>query len=130
MGDATIYRGGCLCGAVRFEATGPAQKPHGCACEFCRRHTGAPAAYWVEFPRERVAWTGAAGKPATWRSSDYSSRAFCPTCGSSLGAIDDAPVVALLIGAFDDASRPEFLPEYHAFEDGRPDWYAAGKHLG
>ena len=28
---------------------------------------------------------GAAGKPATWRSSDYSSRAFCPTCGSSPG---------------------------------------------
>ncbi|WP_238348158.1 hypothetical protein [Pseudomonas mosselii] len=27
--------------------------------------------------------------------------AFCATCGSSLGAIDDAPTVALLLGSFD-----------------------------
>ncbi|MGO0760742.1 GFA family protein, partial [Citrobacter freundii] len=27
------------------------------------------------------------------------SRAFCPQCGSSVGAIDDAPVIALLAGA-------------------------------
>ena len=44
-----IYRGGCLCGAIRFEATGAAEKPHTCSCKFCQRHTGALTASWVEF---------------------------------------------------------------------------------
>ena len=117
-----IHSGGCLCGAVRFEATGPAEKPHTCSCRFCQRHTGTPTAAWVEFPAGRIAWTGAAGRPSTWRSSDYSSRAFCPACGSSIGAIDDEPVVALLVGSFDDPTDPAFMPEYHSFEDCRPGW--------
>jgi hypothetical protein len=107
-----IHTGGCLCGAIRFEATGPAEKPHTCA----------PTAAWVEFPAERLKWTGAGAKPSTWRSSDYSSRAFCPACGSSIGAIDDEPVVALLIGGFDDPADPAFTPQYHSFEDCRPGW--------
>ena len=116
------YSGGCLCGAIRFEATGPAEKPHTCSCRFCQQHTGAPTAAWVEFPTERLQWTGAGGKPSTWRSSDYSSRAFCPACGSSIGAVDDEPVVALLIGGFDEPSDPDLAPQYHSFEDCRPVW--------
>ncbi|SEM69430.1 Uncharacterized conserved protein [Pseudomonas sp. ok272] len=97
----TTYHGGCLCGWIRFAALGPADNPHTCECRFCQQHTGALSAPWVEFPRERVTWTGEGGMPATFRSSDYSSRAFCPRCGSSIGAIDDAPTVALLLGGFD-----------------------------
>lgn len=118
----TIYTGGCLCGSIRFEAVGPAAKPHACSCKFCQRHTGALTASWVEFPRERVKWLGPGVAPATWRSSDYSSRAFCAKCGSSLGAIDDDPMVALLIGTFDDSHAPELEPEYHSFEGGKPAW--------
>lgn len=118
----TIYTGGCLCGAIRFEATAPAEKPHTCSCRFCQQHSGAPTAAWVEFPAERVAWTGTGGTPSTWRSSDYSSRAFCPACGSSIGAVDDDPVVAFLIGGFDDPRDSALAPQYHSFEDCRPDW--------
>ena len=118
-----IFHGGCLCGAIRFEADGPALNPHTCSCDFCRRHTGAPSASWVEFPLESVRWTGAGGAPATWRSSAYSSRAFCPACGSSLGAIDDQPTVALLTGTFDDMNAEGLAPEYHSFEDAKPRWW-------
>lgn len=118
-----IYRGGCLCGAIRFEATGVPGNPHTCSCDICRRHTGAATVSWVEFPSDAVIWTGPGDKPSTYRSSDYSSRAFCPACGSSLGAIDDAPVIALLHGAFDAADAPELRPLSHSFEDERPRWW-------
>ncbi|QRI64173.1 GFA family protein [Shinella sp. PSBB067] len=118
----TILSGGCLCGAVRFAARGPAEKPHTCSCRFCQRHTGAPTAAWVEFPAGSITWTGPGGAPSTWRSSDYSSRAFCPACGSSIGAIDDEPVIALLVGGFDDPADPALAPQYHSFEDCRPRW--------
>ncbi len=120
---STTYRGGCLCGFIRFTAQGPAQNPHSCSCRNCQQHSGAPTVLWVEFPRECIEWTGEGGKPALYRSSDYSSRAFCPRCGSSLGAIDDEPVVALLVGTFDDPTAEDFKPEYHSFEDRRPRWW-------
>lgn len=122
-GHSDIRHGGCLCGAIRFEAVGQPGNPHACSCESCRRHTGAPSVGWVEYPRSMLRWTGPGGAPAVYRSSDYSSRAFCPHCGSSLGAIDDAPTVALLIGAFDEHRDPALRPDGHSFEDGRPSWW-------
>lgn len=117
------YAGGCLCGHIRFEATAPAHKPHTCSCRMCQRHGGALTASWVEFPRESVKWTGPGGMPKTFRSSDYSSRAFCPKCGSSIGAIDDKPTIALLLGVFDTPNRKELMPTYHSFRGGRPKWW-------
>lgn len=119
----TIHEGGCLCGQIRFRATGPAGWPHTCSCKMCQRHSGALTVAWVEFPRDRVAWTGPGGAPATWRSSERSSRAFCPTCGSTLGAIDDAPVVALVLGTFDANNRKALMPEGHSYVSGRPRWW-------
>jgi hypothetical protein len=118
-----LHLGGCLCGSIRFEATGPALKPHTCSCRKCQRHTGALTAVWVEFPKADVVWNGQGGPPATWRSSDYSSRAFCPQCGSSLGAIDDQPVVALMLGAFDKPNYKELVPKYHSYISSKPRWW-------
>lgn len=128
-GDAMtgeVFRGGCLCGRIRYEAHGSAGKPHTCSCRMCQRHTGALTAAWVEFPRDRVQWTGAGGTPSTYRSSDYSSRAFCSHCGSSIGAIDDDPTIALLVGSLDATDDEALAPTYHSFEDGRPRWWCVG----
>lgn len=119
----TTYQGGCLCGFIRYSAQGPAEKPHTCSCRNCQQHSGALTTLWVEFPRDRIEWTGPGGAPALYRSSDYSSRAFCPRCGSSLGAVDDEPVIALLVGGFDDPTGTELKPEYHSFEDCQPAWW-------
>lgn len=118
-----LYTGGCLCGAIRFEALGPAEEPHTCSCGMCRRHTGALTVAWVEFAREAVTWTGPGGAPSVYRSSDRSSRAFCPTCGGTLGAIDDQPVVVLLLGAFDQPTSKELMPTRHSYRTGRPKWW-------
>ena len=123
MAKALTHTGGCLCGAIRFTATGPALKPHSCSCKMCQRHSGALTTVWVEFPADAVAWTGPAGTPATYRSSDFSSRAFCQTCGSTLGAIDDAPVIALLIGTFDKTHSADLVPTSHSYRGGRPTWW-------
>ncbi|WP_210333648.1 GFA family protein [Rhizobium sp. ARZ01] len=121
-----MHSGGCLCGWIRFEAIGPAERPHTCSCKMCQRHTGALTAAWVEFPRDRVRWTGPGGEPSTFRSSAYSSRAFCGKCGSSIGAVDEDPTIALLVGGFDEADGDGLMPAYHSFEDGRPLWWCVG----
>jgi len=103
--------------------TGTAAKPHTCSCRMCQRHSGALTTAWVEFPREAVRWTGPGGAPSLYRSSDYSSRAFCPTCGSTLGAVDDAPVVALVLGVFDKPGAKDLMPTSHSFRGARPRWW-------
>jgi hypothetical protein len=115
--------GGCLCGAIRFRVTGTPGLPHTCSCATCRRHSGALTLGWVEFPAEQVQWVGPGGQPATWRSSPRSSRAFCRNCGSTIGAIDDAPVVALATGAFDRPHLKALAPAFHSYRSRRPRWW-------
>lgn len=123
MARLKLHTGGCLCGALRFEAEAPAARPHTCSCKMCQRHTGALTATWVEFPRDAVRWVGPGGVPAVWRSSEISSRAFCSQCGSSLGAIDDAPTIALLLGCFDRQASIELRPTFHSYRSTRPKWW-------
>ena len=117
-----VFSGGCLCGAIRFTATGGGNA-HTCSCDMCQKQTGAQTVVWIEFAAQNVQWTGEGGCPATWRSSGYSSRAFCPVCGRSLGAIADSPTIALFSGVFDEPDQPEFAPRHHAFDDMMPAWW-------
>ena len=100
----TLLSGGCLCGHITFIAANPGAS-HSCSCDLCQKHTGAQS--------------------AVWRSSEDSSRAFCPRCGSSLGAIDDGPIIALLSGVFDQNQDARFAPASHSFEDMKPQWWRA-----
>jgi len=115
-----VYDGGCLCGAIRFQATGPAGWPHTRSCRMCQRHSGSLTLARVEFPREAVRWTGPGGEPARWRSWAMSGRAFCPICGSTSGALDDAATVALVLGSFDAPNRVELAPVSHCHVTPRP----------
>jgi hypothetical protein len=123
MAKPKTLEGGCLCGNIRFETTGVPEFPHTCSCRMCQRHTGSLTAAWVEFPKDAVRWTGPGGVPATYASSEASSRAFCPQCGSSIGAIDNAPVVALLTGVFDKPHLKELKPASHSYKGSRPKWW-------
>lgn len=123
MAKEKTYGGGCLCGEIRFIAIGPAQKPHTCSCKQCQRHSGTLTQVWIEFSQDQVKWVGPGGEPARWRSSDWSSRAFCPTCGSTIGAIDDKPTLALALGTFDSPNRKELAPKSHSYVSKRPKWW-------
>jgi hypothetical protein len=51
-GTIEQLEGGCLCGAVRFIATGQPKGIYWCHCQSCRRHTGAPVAVFAVFDCE------------------------------------------------------------------------------
>ena len=114
--------GGCLCGFVKFTAANPSSA-HTCSCDICQKHSGCQTAVWLEFDSEEVEWTGEGGMPSLFRSSATSSRAFCSRCGSSVGAIDDTLVTALLSGVFDQNKHALFSPQSHSFEDMKPEWW-------
>jgi hypothetical protein len=84
------FEGGCLCGAVRFRAAGPASNATLCHCRTCRRAAAAPLVAWVTFAAAGFGFTR--GEPMRYRSSALVVRAFCGQCGTPLTyARDDEP---------------------------------------
>ncbi len=73
--------GGCLCGAVRYRATGPLRDVVFCHCTRCRRTHGHFAAY-TSCPRERLELVEQRG--LRWYEADGRRRGFCSVCGASV----------------------------------------------
>lgn len=80
--DATIAHGGCLCGAVRYEARGAGFHATLCHCASCWRASGAPVVAWVTFPASGFRFSR--GEPRRFRSSAQVERTFCGACGTPL----------------------------------------------
>ena len=78
----TSMTGGCLCGAVRYEAIGPARALTLFHCTSCRLAAGAPSLAWAVFESDGFRFT--AGAPTTFASSPGVTRGFCGACGTSL----------------------------------------------
>ena len=55
--SAITTMGGCLCGAVRYEATGRPYNVSHCHCIDCRRASGAPFVTWASFRRSEFRFT-------------------------------------------------------------------------
>jgi len=69
------FMGGCLCGGVRFAASGKPYRVGLCHCLGCRKHHGALFHASAIFPQDAVRIDG--------ETRDYAGRFFCPRCGSS-----------------------------------------------
>ena len=52
------WTGGCLCGAVRYQAEADPMRAVICHCVICRRVSGAPMMCFVHFPAEAFRWLG------------------------------------------------------------------------
>jgi hypothetical protein len=118
--SATTYRGGCLCGSVRYEAGGNATNLCYCHCTSCRRASGAPFVPWGTFARER--FTVTQGKLAEYRSSAAVARGFCATCGTSITYRHDRrpAEIDIALATLDD---PNLLkPEAHIWVEDKVSW--------
>ena len=73
-------QGHCLCGAVEITIDAPAREIEICQCSMCRRWSGA---IYTAQTGESVTIEGE-DKASVYRSSEWTERAFCGTCGSHL----------------------------------------------
>lgn len=98
-----MLRGGCHCGAVKFEVPDQAAFSTVCHCHDCRRQSGAPMLAWAMVPKAAVA---VQGQPKVYSSSESGQRSFCPACGAGLffsnGMLDNMGMMQVRIAALDD----------------------------
>lgn len=78
----TSIIGGCLCGAVRYQANESPIDSAYCHCSMCQRWTGAPVSAGLGFRIAALQITR--GQPRFYNSSTSAERGFCSDCGSSI----------------------------------------------
>ncbi len=101
--------GRCLCGAVTIRLSGHRPEVSACHCIMCQRWTGGAYFMFTAEPEEMTV----TGEVARYRSSSFSERAFCPTCGSHLWLRDDTGPVELMPGLFEAARSFPLISEIY-----------------
>jgi hypothetical protein len=105
------FTGGCLCGSVRFVATGRPYRVGLCHCLDCRKHHGALFYAAAMFPRDAVTVEGDTG--------EYAGRCFCPRCGSSVFS-RSGDEIELNLGSLD--APDQLTPIYECWTVRREAW--------
>src|SRR5438309_8313720 len=94
--------GGCLCGSIRYEATGQPYNTAHCHCLDCRRSSGAPFVTWASFRRKDFRFVKGQPREIEWARR---RRSFCPQCGTPLTFISGPDEVDVTVCSFDDPAR-------------------------
>jgi hypothetical protein len=115
--------GGCLCGALRYEARGEPTMMGHCYCADCRKASGSGFIPFMGFKASALRFTGPTRQSVTKsaRGSD-AVRNFCAVCGSLVfgGVVGKDDAHTIYAGSLDDPSC--FFPRIAIFAAGRPDW--------
>ncbi|TMX41415.1 GFA family protein [Vibrio rotiferianus] len=117
------YQGGCLCGGVSIEITGPIKHVMHCHCKMCRKAHGSSFASFGLVSVEDFKITGTTNI-RTYKSSKNVLRTFCGICSSNIEWIDNSEFNegyrSFALGLLDT----EFVPdsEEHIFVSNEVKW--------
>ena len=119
--------GGCLCGRVKYQVSGPFDMFYLCHCSQCRRSTGSAHAANIFTTEDRLEWL--AGEDLVKRyipdQEGVISKAFCTHCGS-LVPYTSLKSGRLIIPAGSLNEPPGIEPNNNIFWRDRADWYDDG----
>eukprot|EP00123_Amoebidium_parasiticum_P021389 comp6639_c0_seq1/m.2413 comp6639_c0_seq1/g.2413 ORF comp6639_c0_seq1/g.2413 comp6639_c0_seq1/m.2413 type:complete len:166 (-) comp6639_c0_seq1:286-783(-) len=109
-----ILGGGCYCGNIRYQITGPKKNETYCHCSICRRVISAPSVPWFTVSRKDFRIISG-GEITYFRSSDKAKRGFCNKCGSGLTfeSTDHPNEIDLTICSLDDPTKA--TPKDHIY---------------
>ncbi len=119
---AVPVNGGCLCGAVRYEARAFLNSAYYCHCTICQKTTGAPFEIGVLVAAGSLRFTK--GAPSYFRSTQFGKRGFCAACGSRLlwAAVDDADAWQTNVAACSLDIPSDVRPSCHTYTDTMLPW--------
>jgi hypothetical protein len=128
--DKKRYTGGCLCGALRYEAEDEPKFMGHCYCADCRKASGSGFIPFMGFPAGAVRLTGETRKFVSKAASGGDAvRNSCPVCGGVVfgGEVGKDTMFTIYAGSLDDPSL--FHPTVAIFTRGRPAWAAVPPDL-
>ena len=117
-----MLRGSCLCGAVRYEVTGPVHDVHHCHCSMCRKAHGTAFSTFARLRAGDFRIVAGGDDVRRHRSSPPIERTFCGTCGARLTVrFDGMPdAIWVSVGTMDD--DPGIRAGAHMFVASKAPW--------
>ncbi len=105
--------GGCLCGGVRFELTGPPREAGYCHCTRCQRRTGTGSSAQARIDGDTFRLLAGDELIGSWRHPEGGfEKCFCRECGAHLFSRnpENPRQMSVRMGAFDGdpGVRPSF----------------------
>jgi hypothetical protein len=121
---AKRYAGGCLCGAVRYEAAGEPTLAGLCYCADCRKASGSGFIPFMGFPSAAIRFSGETRQFRSPSLRGEAVRNSCPVCGGLVfgGEVGKATSHTIYAGSLDDPTG--FHPTIAIFMRDRADWAA------
>ncbi len=117
------FTGGCLCGALRYQAQGEPLYSGHCYCADCRKASGSGFVPFMGFSGSAVRFTGRSQQFACKAADGGDAvRNFCPACGSLVhgGVLGKDNSFTIYAGTLDDPAL--FHPKIAIFTRDRPAW--------
>jgi hypothetical protein len=117
------YTGGCLCGALRYKATGKSLTSGYCFCADCRKASGSGFIPFIGVARGDVTFSGQILQHRSRaRSGGDAVRNSCAICGGLVfgGEIGLSESFTIYAGSLDDPLL--FDPTIAIFARNRPPW--------
>ena len=115
--------GGCLCGALRYEADGAPQYAGYCCCSDCRKASGSGFIPFMGFKSSALRFSGTTAqvRSPAFRGGD-AVRNTCSVCDSLVfgGIVGESTSHTVYAGSLDDPAI--FKPTMVIFNRDRPDW--------
>ena len=120
---ASPITGGCLCGAVRYEADSAPDYAGYCCCADCRKASGSGFIPFMGFDASAVRFSGETQLSiAKAIHGGEAVRNHCAACGGLVfgGVVGEAASHTIYAGSLDDPSW--FKPTMAIFNSRRPAW--------
>ncbi|WP_305907965.1 GFA family protein [Methylomarinum sp. Ch1-1] len=129
MSHVTL-KGGCLCGAVKYEVNGDLQHFYHCYCSRCRKSSGTGHTSNVILSNANLLFTGGESSVKQYKVPEAKrfTRQFCSNCGSSVAQfVAEMNFVVIPAGSL-EGDIP-IKPQARIFWDSRVDWACDGDTL-
>jgi hypothetical protein len=135
------FTGGCQCGALRYECTGPLGSTDICHCRMCQKAFGSFGAVLLRMSLAEFKWTR--GEPSTFKSSSIVDRGFCKNCGTpmymfeqgdtfidiAVGTMDNPNAITSLQSQIGVESRVHWFQTLHELPEARTEQTRDGAEL-
>ena len=118
-----MIKGGCYCGAVKYEIRGRVLMFVNCHCDDCRKFSGSAFSSVLAVTDKGFTVTSGEDNLVPYNSSPGKHRYFCKTCGCHVFArAEQRPGMVLVrAGSLDD--DPKMKPQCHIWVKAKAPWH-------